>query len=105
MLDPFGPGHETGYDTVESGLLSYEILIHQITSSQSTFTMLRQLLNATTKTPLRNILPLSRSITYTAVRMGEGDTGGTRAGGAAASYIYLMKPRWFKHTVWKADAN
>lgn len=53
--------------------------------------MLRSLRNVTIKSPLRSVVPLSRSITYTAVRMGEGDTGGTRAGGAASSDAFTKR--------------
>ncbi|KAL2055714.1 hypothetical protein ABVK25_003958 [Lepraria finkii] len=46
--------------------------------------MLRQSLIQTLKPGLRSTLyPASRTITTTAVRMGEGDIGGTRSGGSA----------------------
>ena len=50
--------------------------------------MLRQSLIQTLKPGLRSTLyPASRTITTTAVRMGEGDTGGTRSGGSAQGYV------------------
>ena len=50
--------------------------------------MLRQSLIQTLKPGLRSTLyPASRTITTTAVRMGEGDTGATRSGGAAQGYV------------------
>lgn len=50
--------------------------------------MLRQSLIQTLKPGLRSTLyPASRTITTTAVRMGEGDIGGTRSGGSAQGYV------------------
>ena len=50
--------------------------------------MLRQSFIQNLKPGLRSTLyPATRAISTTAVRMGEGDTGGTRSGGAAQGYI------------------
>lgn len=90
MLVPYEPGLGIRFQA-RGELYNYDmstlesLLTHQPVKFQSTFTMLRPLLNVTTKHPLRSIAPLFRSITYTVVRMGEGDTGGTRSGGAASS--------------------
>ena len=50
--------------------------------------MLRQSLIRNLKPGLSsNIYPARRAISTTAVKMGEGDTGGTRSGGSAQGYI------------------
>jgi hypothetical protein len=51
------------------------------------FTMLRQLtISAIRSSSRSSVVSSSRTFSYTAIRMGEGDTGGVRSGGAVARY-------------------
>ncbi|KAK0508875.1 hypothetical protein JMJ35_008246 [Cladonia borealis] len=56
--------------------------------------MLRQSLIQNLKPGLRSALyPATRAISTTAVRMGEGDTGATRSGGAAQGDAFSKRER------------
>lgn len=54
--------------------------------------MFRNVARPLTTTAPRSVAP--RSFSALAPRMGEGDTGAPRQGGAAQGYVYLAVDRW-----------